>query len=208
MTRGLDSAGTPYAPEESPEDVIAATRNWLAKAVIGLQLCPFAGAPFAREQIRYRVSEQRSTEGLVQELAEELRHLHTADPQVCETSLLIHPRVLADFGDYNQFLDEADATVVALDLGGELQIASFHPHYQFAGSVPNDAQNYSNRSPYPMLHLLREASVTRAVATYSGVGEIGSRNIATLRNLGEAGWREITRLETAGSDDRPLRHRN
>ena len=208
MTRGLDSAGTPSALEESPEDVIAATRNWLAKAVIGLQLCPFAGAPFAREQIRYRVSERRSTEGLVQELAEELRHLHTADPQVCETSLLIHPRMLTDFGDYNQFLDEADATVLALDLGGELQIASFHPQYQFAGSAPNDAQNYSNRSPYPMLHLLREASVTRAVATYPGVSEIGSRNIATLRNLGEAGWREITRLETAGSDDRPLRHRN
>ena len=208
MTHGLDSAGSQCAPEESPEHVIAATRHWLAKAVIGLRLCPFAGAPFAREQIRYRVSEQQSTDGLVQELAEELQHLHAADPQLCETSLLIHPRVLTDFGDYNQFLNDADATLAALDLGGELQIASFHPRYQFAGSEPNDVQNYSNRSPYPMLHLLREASVTRAVATYADVSEIGSRNIATLRNLGEAGWREITRLETAGSDDPPLRHRN
>jgi uncharacterized protein len=188
MTLGLVSAGTPCAPKESPEDVIAATRNWLAKAVIGLQLCPFAGGPFAREQIRYRVSEQRSTEGLAQELAEELRHLHAADPQVCETSLLIHPHALTDFGDYNQFLDAADATVVALDLGGELQIASFHPRYQFAGSAPNDVQNNSNRSPYPMLHLLREASVARAVATYRGVSEISSRNMVTLLALGEAGW--------------------
>ncbi len=206
MTHGLDSAGTRCAPEESPEHVIAATRHWLAKAVIGLRLCPFAGAPFAREQIRYRVSEQQSTDGLVQELAEELQHLHAADPQLCETSLLIHPRVLTDFGDYNQFLDEADATLAALDLGGELQIASFHPRYQFAGSAPNDLQNYSNRSPYPMLHLLREASVTRAVATYPDVSEIGTRNIATLRVLGEAGWREIMRLETAESDDHPRRH--
>jgi len=105
--------------------------------------------------------------------------------------------VLNDFGDYNQFLDEADAALAALDLGGELQIASFHPDYQFAGSAPSDLTNYSNRSPYPMLHLLREASVTRAVATYPDVGEIGTRNMATLRALGEAGWRETMGLETA-----------
>ena len=118
--------------EESAERVIAATRNWLAKAVIGLRLCPFAAVPFAREQIRYRVSEQRSVDGLAQDLAQELLALHAADPEICETSLLIHPYVLNDFGDYNQFLGQADAALVALDLRGELQIASFHPDYQFA----------------------------------------------------------------------------
>jgi len=179
--------------EESAERVIAATRNWLAKAVIGLRLCPFAAVPFAREQIRYRVSEQRSVDGLAQDLAQELLALHAADPEICETSLLIHPYVLNDFGDYNQFLDQADAALVALDLRGELQIASFHPDYQFSGSAPDDVQNYSNRSPYPMLHLLREASVTRATATYPGVREIGERNMATLRDLGVAGWRKLLR---------------
>jgi hypothetical protein len=129
----------------------------------------------------------------VQDLAEELQHLHAADPVVCETSLLIHPHVLTDFGDYNQFLDQADATVESLDLRGELQVASFHPGYRFADTDPNDAQNYSNRSPYPMLHLLREASIARAVATYREIGAIGERNIATLRELGHAGWRELLR---------------
>lgn len=190
MTPEADSRDARGTTPESAERVIAATRHWLERAVIGLRLCPFAAAPFAREQIRYRVSEQRSTDGLLQDLALELRALNAADPLLCETSLLIHPHVLDDFGDYNQFLDEADAALVALGLGGELQIASFHPDYRFAGSAPNDLTNYSNRSPYPMLHLLREASVTRAVATYPDVREIGTRNMATLRALGEAGWRE------------------
>jgi uncharacterized protein len=175
----------------SAEQVIAATRHWLARAVIGLRLCPFAAAPFARGQIRYRVSEQRSTDGLLQELEQELHSLKSADPLQCETSLLIHPYVLNDFGDYNQFLDEVEATLAALDLRGELQIASFHPGYRFAGNAPDDVTNCSNRSPYPMLHLLREASVTRAVAMYPDVDEIGERNIATLRALGEAGWRAV-----------------
>jgi uncharacterized protein len=185
-----------YEPDRDGEEaarVITATRQWLARAVIGLGLCPFAAAPFARDQIRYRVSERQSAEGLARELAEELGHLHAADPQLCETSLLIHPHVLADFADYNQFLDEADAVIAALDLRGELQIASFHPDYQFAGTEPNDVQNYSNRSPYPMLHLLREASVARAVASYPATGEITERNTATLRELGHEGWRELLR---------------
>ena len=110
---------------------------------------------------------------------------------MCETSLLIHPRVLHDFLDYNQFLDQADATVASLGLTGELQIASFHPAYQFAGSAPDDIENYSNRSPYPMLHVLREVSVQQAAATFPQVHEIGDRNMATLRELGDAGWREL-----------------
>lgn len=171
--------------------VVAATRDWLEKAVIGLQLCPFAAAPYRGERIRYRVSEQRSVDGLAGELRRELRHLHAADASRCETSLLIHPYVLNDFGDYNRFLSEAEAAVFALGLEGELQIASFHPDYQFAGSSPNDVENYTNRSPYPMLHLLREASVTQAVATFPQASEIGDRNMARLRDLGESGWREL-----------------
>jgi len=181
------------ASDETDEHVIAATRRWIEKAVVGLRLCPFAAAPFARDQIRYRVSAQRSTDGLASELAEELLLLNAADPQLCETSLLIHPHVLTDFADYNQFLGEADAAIVALGLRGELQIASFHPDYQFAGSAPDDVENCSNRSPYPMLHLLREASVARAVSGYPAIGEIGERNMTTLRELGHDGWRKLMR---------------
>ena len=181
------------ASSDSADRVIAATRNWLEKAVIGLRLCPFAASPYLRGLVRYRVSEQQSAEGLAEELAEELQYLAGADPLVCETSLLIHPQVLGDFLDYNQFLDQADAAVAALGLEGELQIASFHPAYQFAGSAPNDVENSSNRSPYPMLHLLRESSV-RATATFPGVDEIGNRNMATLRELGAAGLRKLLEI--------------
>jgi hypothetical protein len=186
------------APEgsgELAERVVAATQNWLEKAVIGLRLCPFAASPYRRGLIRYRVSEQRSCEGLVDELEQELLHLAAADPLLCETSLLIHPHVLGDFLDYNQFLNQADAVVTALGLEGVLQIASFHPEYQFAGSAADDVENCSNRSPYPMLHLLREASVGRASAEFPDVSEIGNRNIATLRELGAAGFRELLARE-------------
>ena len=181
----------PLAVGEPAERVVAATRNWLEKAVIGLRLCPYAAAPYRREQIRYTVSEQRSPSELARELGQELEYLHAADPLLCETTLLIHPHVLMDFGDYNQFLSEADALVRTLGLEGVLQIASFHPDYRFAGSAPSDVENYSNRSPYPMLHLLREASVTRAVAASPEANEVVARNKATLRSLGDAGWREL-----------------
>jgi len=176
---------------ESAQEVIARTRIWLEKAVIGLGLCPFAANVYLRDQIRYCVSTQNSTHGLLEDLSRELQRLQETDPQLCETTLLIHPQVLNDFSDYNEFLSEADAAVLALDLEGELQIASFHPHYQFAGSAADDIENYSNRSPYPMLHLLRDASVTRAVATFPGVNEIGDKNQATLRHLGKAGWQRL-----------------
>ena len=188
-------AADPAERTESADRVIAATRNWVEKAVIGLRLCPFAASPYLHGLIRYRVSEQQSPEGLAEELAQELKLLAAADPLRCETSLLIHPHVLGDFVDYNQFLDQADAAVAALGLEGELQIASFHPAYQFAGSAPNDVENCSNRSPYPMLHLLRESSVRRATATFPGVHEIGTRNIATLRELGAAGLRKVLDAE-------------
>lgn len=178
-------------PGLTEEHVIAATRRWLEKVVLGLRLCPFAAGPFGREQIRYCVSGQTTTDGLARDLARELTHLHGADPQLCETSLLIHPYVLTDFADYNQFLDEADAAIAALGFQGELQIASFHPDYQFAGSAPGDVQNCTNRSPYPLLHLLRETSVARAVATYTEIDEIGTRNMATLAELGHEGWLKL-----------------
>ena len=184
-------AADPAASSESADRVIAATRNWVEKAVIGLRLCPFAASPYLRGLIRYRVSEQQSPEGLAEELTQELNFLAAADPLRCETSLLIHPHVLGDFLDYNQFLDQADAAVAALGLEGTLQIASFHPAYQFAGSGSNDVENCSNRSPYPMLHLLRETSVRRAATTFREVNEIGSRNMATLRELGAAGLRKL-----------------
>jgi len=190
-----DHLGVAAARDELADRVIAATRNWVEKAVIGLRLCPFAATPYLGGLVRYRVSEQQTAEGLAEELAQELLHLAAADPAVCETSLLIHPHVLTDFLDYNQFLDQADATVAALGLKGELQIASFHPAYQFAGSAPNDIENYSNRSPHPMLHILREASVQRAAAAFPAVNEIGDRNMVTLRELGEAGWRALLNPE-------------
>lgn len=197
MTREPGASAAPLTTEEgddrAADGAIAATRRWIEKAVIGLRLCPFAAVPFARDQIRYCVSQQRSVDGLARELTQELLHLNAADPKLCETSLLIHPHVLTDFADYNEFLGQADATIAALELRGELQIASFHPDYQFAGSAPDDVQNYTNRSPYPMLHLLREASVTRAVNGYPAIGEIGERNMATLRELGHQGWRALLR---------------
>jgi hypothetical protein len=176
----------------SADDCIDATRRWLERAVVGLGLCPFAPAVHARDLIRYRVSEARTTDELLADLAEELQHLQSADPLLCETSLLIHPRVLADFDDYNQFLDSADDAVRALGLEGEVQVASFHPAYRFAGAGAEDIENYTNRSPYPMLHLLRESSVSRAIdASLLDVDTIGDHNKATLRRLGHSGWRAL-----------------
>ena len=166
------------------EQAIAATRHWLERAVIGLNLCPFAKAVHVKGQIRYRVSHADSSDALLEALAEELQTLAAADPGVIDTTLLIHPQVLTDFLDYNDFLDVAEAALEHLGLAGEIQIASFHPRYQFAGTRPDDIDNYTNRSPYPMLHLLREASVARAVESFPDAADIFEKNIATLRALG------------------------
>ena len=175
----------------SPDACIAATREWLERAVIGLNLCPFAKAPYVRGQVRYVVSDAREPEALLADLLHELRALADADPDEVETTLLIHPHVLGDFLDYNDFLDVADAAVSELDLDGELQVASFHPDYRFADTAPDDIANFSNRAPFPTLHLLREASVERAVATFPDPGAIVARNIATLERLGQDGWRRL-----------------
>ena len=172
----------------TPDDPIAATRRWLERAVIGLNLCPFAKAVHAKDQIRYVLSAATTTDALLEELASELLWLNGTDPAVVDTTLLIHPQVLTDFLDYNDFLDLADAAVDALGLEGELQVASFHPDYQFAGSAHDDVANCTNRSPYPMLHLLREASVERAVEAFPDPDAIVERNIATLEKIGFEGY--------------------
>jgi hypothetical protein len=143
--------------------------------------------------VRFFVSEQRTAQALLQEFREESQALQAADPLRCETTLLIHPWVLADFIEYNDFLEVCEAAIAELGLEGELQVASFHPHYQFAGTQSEDIENFTNRSPYPMLHLLREASIARAIATVPDSDEIYRRNIRTLRELGHAGWRRLWR---------------
>ena len=175
-------------PDAQADDVIAATRDWLEKAVIGLGLCPFAKAVHARGQIRFVVSAAQSPEALVDDLMAELRAIEAADPAAVDTTLLIHPGVLADFEDYNDFLDIADALLDELELSGVIQIASFHPQYRFEGTMRDAIENYTNRSPYPMLHLLREDSVEKAVTTYPDVADIPEKNIETMNRLGLDGW--------------------
>ncbi len=178
-------------PTSEVEAVLADIRAWLERAVIGLDLCPFAKAVYAGDRIRYCVSDARDEDALLEDLARELWVLHSTLEHVCETTLLIHPRVLTDFADYNVFLDAADGKIDALGLRGEIQVASFHPRYQFEGTTPDDIGNYTNRSPYPMLHLLREASVERAVAAIPDAAAIFERNIETLSRLGVDGWQKM-----------------
>ena len=173
------------------DDPVEATRRWLQRAVIGLNLCPFAKAVHVRNQVRYVLSEATTPEALLADLTRELEFLHAADPAMVETTLLIHPSVLGDFLDYNDFLDDADAALEALGLEGELQIASFHPDYQFADSDADDPANCTNRSPYPTLHLLREDSVSRAVEAFPDPDEIVERNIETLERLGVDGFQRL-----------------
>src|SRR5579862_1592491 len=170
-------------PQALPRDaaaIIAATRRWLERAVIGLNLCPFAKAVHIKGQIRYVVTPAQSADDLRASLADELALLAAADPALHDTTLLVHPWVLRDFHDYNDFLADVEAVVARLGLEGVLQVASFHPHYEFAESTPDDMANFTNRSPYPMLHLLREASIDRAVAAFPDPAAIFERNIATL----------------------------
>lgn len=174
-----------------PAKIIKETQDWLEKAVIGLNLCPFAKAVHVKQQIRYVVSNATTPEALLEDLLEELYVLHESDPEVTDTTLLIHPYVLDDFLDYNDFLDVADAAAAEPQFNDELQIASFHPQFQFADTAADDIENYTNRSPYPMLHLLREDSVERAVAAFPEAEQIYEKNMATLRTLGHEGWKRL-----------------
>ncbi len=180
------------------ETVIATTRNWLEKAVIGLNLCPFARTPYQQDRIRFVVSDATTPAALLDGLVVEMQWLAAADAREAETTLLIHPQVLQDFSDYNDFLELADRLLEDLGLTGVLQVASFHPQYRFAGTDADDVSNCTNRSPYPMLHLLREASITRAVDGHPDPARIYETNIETLRRLGPAGW---TRLGVGRPDE-------
>ena len=172
----------------APEKIIAETRAWVDRAVIGLNLCPFAKAVQVKNQIRYVVSDATDPEALLAMLREELHLLAGVTPTQVETTLLIHPDVLTDFLDFNDFLDVADAAVDALGYAGVLQVASFHPQFQFTDTAADDVTNATNRSPYPTLHLLREQSIDRAVAAFPEAESIYEANIRTLRALGPQGW--------------------
>ena len=171
--------------------IVDATRRWLERAVIGLGLCPFAESVYRRDSVRFQVSEHRTAAGLLEELRAELMHLHASDARQCETTLLIHPWVLNDFIEFNDFLQICDELVGELGLEGEIQVASFHPQYQFAGTQPDDIENHTNRSPYPTLHLLREASVERALEGVPNPDAIYENNIERMRELGPAGWKAL-----------------
>ena len=175
------------------ERALAETRAWVDRAVVGLQLCPFAKAPQVKGQVRYVASEAVAADALLSDLVDELKLLAAEPPDRIETTLLVHPRVFGAFEDYNDFLEIAEAALVALDLEGVIQIASFHPDYRFADSDPDDIANATNRSPHPTLHLLREESIERALATFADPDSIFEANIATMERLGAAGWAALMR---------------
>jgi hypothetical protein len=175
----------------SPDEAIDRSRLWLEKAVIGLNLCPFAKAVHKKDQIRYVVSTATQPLELLDDLKRELEYLRDVSAETIDTTLLIHPGVLEDFEDFNEFLEVADLAVEDLGLEGEIQVASFHPDFQFEGTGPGDITNYTNRSPYPTLHLLREDSIDKAVAAFPDASKIFEANMATLDELGIEGWKKL-----------------
>lgn len=180
------------------ETIIQDTRHWLERAVIGLNLCPFAKAVYVKEQVHYAVSAAQDDDALLADLQVELERLAEADPAKIDTSLLIVPHHLADFLDFNDFLAHADALLVALELDEDYQIADFHPQYQFGGTNPDEMGNFTNRSPYPTLHLLREDSIDKAVEAFPEADAIFGANIQTLETLGRAGWDALGVVATVG----------
>jgi uncharacterized protein len=181
----------PRTAKLTDDAVIAITRQWVDRAVIGLNLCPFAKGVQAKGQVHYAVSRAKRPEDLLVDLIRESTALARADPEDRDDTLLIHPFVLSDFHAFLAFLDIAEATLHDLNLEGVLQLASFHPGYQFEGTETDDITNYTNRSPYPTLHLLREESIDRAVAAFPEAAAIFEKNIETLRVLGLKGWRQL-----------------
>ncbi|MFY2068098.1 DUF1415 domain-containing protein [Achromobacter xylosoxidans] len=172
-------------------NVVAETRDWLTQAVIGLNLCPFAKAVQVKDQIRFAVSDATDAEGVLTDLQDELALLAEADPEKIDTTLLIIPDALDDFLEFNDFEDLSDRLLKRMRLVGELQVATFHPQFQFADTQPDDIENYTNRSPYPILHLLREDSIDRAVESFPDAAEIYEKNIDTMQRLGLEGWKRL-----------------
>jgi len=173
------------------ERVVADTVDWVEKAVLGLGLCPFARPVHAEKRIRFAVTTARDMDRLADVLQTELETLADSAPESIETTLLVHPLALQDFLAFNDFLEVADEIVEEMGLAGVLQVASFHPDYQFEGTAPGDIENFTNRSPYPTLHLLREESIERAVAAHPDTEQIFRTNIATLQRLGHDGWARL-----------------
>jgi len=173
------------------EEVIAAMRLWVEKAVIGLNLCPFAKSVYVKNQVRFVVSHAKHLDGFLEDLDRELDFLAEADPQDVDTTLLIHPTLLPDFEDFNDLSIIAESAVDEHGLEGVIQVASFHPKFQFADTGPEDIGNYTNRAPFPTLHLIREESLARAVEAIPNAEAIFERNIETLQKLGLAGWRAL-----------------
>ncbi|MDP2818855.1 MAG: DUF1415 domain-containing protein [Polaromonas sp.] len=173
------------------EVVLARTRHWLEKAVIGLNLCPFAKAVYVKNQVRLVVSQARHADDLLEELDRELDLLVATPVEEIDTTLLIHPTLFDDFLDFNDFLEIAEGVVDEHGLEGVIQLASFHPKFQFEGSEPDDIGNYTNRAPFAILHLLREDSVERAVEAFPDADAIFDENIKTMEQLGHAGWKEL-----------------
>jgi uncharacterized protein len=181
----------PFGDTIAGDSIVSDTQRWLEKAVIGLNLCPFAKSVFVKKQVRYALSAASTADELLAELEHELTLLAETPPEELDTTLLIHPQVMTDFLDYHFFLAEVDALLRNLDYEGVFQIASLHPQYEFAGSEPDDIANYTNRSPYPTLHLLRESSIDRAVAAFPDAADIFERNIETMEKLGHEGWKKL-----------------
>jgi uncharacterized protein len=178
-------------PVVRDEEIVATTRRWLERAVIGLNLCPFAKGVHVKGQVRYVVSAARTDDALLDDLDRELRLLTETSPDLVDTTLLMMPDVLTDFGDFTNFLDLVEVVLRTNGLTGILQVASFHPDYMFADAEPDAISNYTNRAPYPTLHLIREASLAKATAAFPDAADIYERNIETLDKLGIEGWRAL-----------------
>lgn len=167
------------------------TRQWLEQIVVGLNLCPFARKPLNAGQVHFAVSDSSNVETLLVDLYDELERLDHTPAEQIDTTLLIIPDQLDDFFDYNDTLDLADALLEQQGWEGTYQIASFHPAYQFADTAADDRENFTNRAPYPILHILREASLDRGLASYPDPEQIPERNIATLNGLSDVQWRSL-----------------
>jgi hypothetical protein len=176
---------------ETERTAIEDTQTWLMQAVVGLNLCPFAKAVVVKDRVRYRVCTSAEPADLLVMLRDELQHLAEADPEQLDTTLLIAPHALPDFLDFNDFLSDCDAVLQDLALDGVLQVADFHPRYQFGGTDVDDMENFTNRTPYPTLHLLRESSIDKAVEAYPDASLIFERNIEVLNTLGHGGWQAL-----------------
>jgi hypothetical protein len=180
------------------QTILDATRQWISALVIGLNLCPFARRVFEAERIRYCITDVNTETSLLDVLTTELTLLAASPINEIETTLVIHPGVLQNFIDYNNFLDRAELCLADLHLEGIIQIATFHPAYQFAGTAADALENYTNRSPYPMLHLLREESISRVATDQEELLAIPERNIAMLNQLGRAALLKL--LQNKGSN--------